>query len=57
MAYKDYLKRARKKSESLREYYRKRPNMTYAALGRVFHITRERVRQILNEGDGEHNEQ
>jgi len=37
-----------KRNEKLREYYRKHPGMSYAALGRVFKLSRERIRQILS---------
>ena len=36
-----------KRNEKLKAYYRKHPGMSYAALGRVFKLTRERIRQIL----------
>jgi len=37
------------RDEKLRGYSQRHPDMSYAALGRVFKITRERVRQILSE--------
>ena len=36
------------KIRNLINYYRKYPNISYAALGRIFKLSRERVRQLLS---------
>jgi 5-methylcytosine-specific restriction endonuclease McrA len=36
------------RNKSLVEYYNKHPQISYAALGRIFKLSRERVRQILS---------
>jgi len=38
-----------KRNQNLMRYAMKYPKMSYAALGRVFKLSRERVRQIFNE--------
>jgi DNA-directed RNA polymerase sigma subunit (sigma70/sigma32) len=51
MAYKDYLQKVKERNQRLIEHKRKHPRMTNAALGRVFKLSRERVRQILCEAN------
>jgi|TARA_Y100000310_G_scaffold220623_1_gene222170 DNA-directed RNA polymerase sigma subunit (sigma70/sigma32) len=38
-----------KRNQNLRDYHKKYPDMTYADLGRVFKLSRERIRQLLQE--------
>ena len=44
--------KVKNRNQKLLEYKQKYPKMTNAALGRVFKLSRERVRQILGEGQG-----
>jgi len=49
MAYKDYLQRIKDRNQRLIAHKQKHPKMTNAALGNLFKLSRERVRQILKE--------
>lgn len=40
-----------RRNEKLKAYASRYPKMSYAALGRVFKLTRERVRQLLSEAE------
>ena len=47
MAYKDYLKRIKRRNQNLINYHKKHPNMTQEALAKVFKIDQSRVARIL----------
>jgi DNA-directed RNA polymerase sigma subunit (sigma70/sigma32) len=48
MSYKSYLKQKQNRNGRLRKYHAAHPTYSYAKLGRIFKLTRERVRQILS---------
>jgi len=49
MAYKDYLRKVKDRNRRLIGFKQKNPSMTNAAIAKIFKLSRERVRQILQE--------